>query len=131
MPLDSRQRALAIAQIATGLGILTFWTLFLAVGMAPKQPPPCYFAFEHAFPVPDTVLAIGLLVSGFRRETAWAQTISLACGGALLFLGVLDLSFAIQSGLLAGPIADALQSAAIALWCGVLGLGIIASRLFA
>ena len=64
MGMSRYVKAVARAQLATGFGIIVFWILFFTVGLAPTNPPVCYFAFEHAFPLPDAVLAIGLLGGG-------------------------------------------------------------------
>ncbi len=40
-----------------------FWLEFFTVGTVAAQPG-CYFAFEHAFPLPDTILALALVTSG-------------------------------------------------------------------
>jgi hypothetical protein len=128
MPQVTQQRALSITQIATGIAILVFWLLFFTVGMAPAKPPPCYFAFEHAFPLPDTILAIALVASGVNvlKGGIWGHGVSLACAGGLLFLGVLDFSFTAQNGGFSGPIIEALQSGIITLWCAAVGLWIVA-----
>jgi hypothetical protein len=127
MPQASQQRALSLTQIATGIAILVFWLLFFTVGMAPAKPPPCYFAFEHAFPLPDTILAIALMASGVNvlKGGIWGRGVSLACAGGLLFLGVLDFSFTAQNGGFSGPIIEALQSSIITLWCVAVGLWIV------
>lgn len=128
MLLADAGRAPAIAQIVTGVGIFAFWLLFFTVGMAPASPPQCYFAFEHAFPLPDGVLATALIASGVNvlRRGTWGPSLALACSGGLLFLGLVDFSFTAQNGGFGGPAADALQSGAISLWCIALGLWIIA-----
>ncbi len=124
-------RALAIVQIVTGIGIFAFWLLFFTIGLAPAKPPPCFFEFENSFPIPDAILATGLIASGvaMNRGLAWGSPISLACSGGLLFLGLIDLSFTAQSGGFRGPISDALQSAFISLWVIVLGIWIIRSHM--
>jgi hypothetical protein len=120
--------ALSIAQIATGIAILVFWLLFFTVGMAPAQPPPCYFAYEHAFPLPDSILAIALVTSGANaiKGGTWGPCLSFACAGGLLFLGLLDFSFRAQNGAFSGPIFEVLQSLIIPLWCVAVGLLIFA-----
>lgn len=120
-------RTLAIAQIATGIGIFVFWLLFFTVGLAPAKPPPCFFAFEHSFPLPDSVLAIGLIAGGLNVLGArtWGPAVSLASAGGLLFLGLIDFSFTAQNGGFSGPIADAAMSGAISLWVVVLGIWIV------
>ena len=126
-----RNDVMALAQIATGLGMLTFWILFFTVGMAPAKPPACYFAFEHAFTLPDAVLSVGLLAAGMLqyrlRSEAWA--ISLACAGGLLFLGLADVSFNLQNGIYSESLAGGLGALAINTWCIALGLALIVSQL--
>lgn len=121
---SGRARTTAILQIATGIGIVAFWVLFFTVGLAPADPPPCYFPFEHSFPPPDLMLATGLLASGWNllNSDSWGRTVSLVCAGGLLFLGIIDLSFTAQSGGLRGPLHELLGNLAISVWC--IGLGI-------
>jgi hypothetical protein len=122
-------RALSIAQIATGVGIILFWTLFFAVGLAPAAPAPCYFAFEHSFPLPDTFLAIGLMVSAVNtlKNGSWGRSGSLVCAGGLLFLGIVDFAFSVQNGGYTGPLIEALQSGLISGWCVLLAIWIISA----
>jgi hypothetical protein len=128
MSRSRQQQALAIAQIATGFGIAIFWLLFFTVGMAPARPPSCYFAYEHSFPPPDAILAIALVASGLNslNDGTWGRGLSLACAGGLLFLGIIDFSFAAQNGGFDGPIMEMAQASIISLWCVGLGLWIIA-----
>lgn len=129
MSKSTRQRnALSIVQIVTGIGILAFWLLFFSVGMEPAQQPPCYLAFEHAFPLPDMILAIALLTSAANvlKGGNWGLRLSLACAGGLLFLGLVDFSFRAENGAFSGPIIDGLQSLFIPLWCVAAGLWIFA-----
>jgi hypothetical protein len=121
--VERRDELLAYAQTATGLGLLVFWALFFTVGMAPADAPPCYFAFERAFPLPDGVLALGLLAAGILPATgrSWARVLTLPCAGALVFLGLVDFSFNLQNGIYASSLIDGLVAAAINLWCVSLG----------
>jgi hypothetical protein len=123
-------RAQSFAQIATGIGILAFWGLFFTVGIAPANPPPCYFAYEHAFPLPDLLLAVGLIAGAVNVLTrrSWGRDVSLFCGGGLLFLGLLDLSFNFQNGLFGGPIVEALQAGAVSAWCVAFGIWIVVAH---
>ena len=99
--IPSSQKVLPIAQIVTGIGILTFWGLFFTVGMAPATPAACYFAYEHSFPPPDLILAAALIASGTNSA---------------------------QNGGFAGPLIEPLQAAGISLWCIGLGLAIVVLR---
>ena len=127
---DKLERAQSAAQIATGLGILAFWVLFFTVGVAPAKPPLCYYAYEHAFPLPDLTLAIGLIAGGVNAlaRRTWGRDVSLACGGGLLFLGLVDLSFNMQNGLFSGPIVEALQAGVVSAWCVLLGIWILVAH---
>ena len=130
MVQDNSMRLQSWALLATGLGIIAFWGLFFTVGLAPVDPPPCYFAFEHSFPVPDLTLAVGLIASGVNilTKATWGGNVSLVCAGGLLFLGLIDLSFGLQNGGFTGPFLEALQSGLISAWCIILGIWIIMTR---
>lgn len=121
-------KRIASFQIATGIGLILFWSLFFTVGLAPENPPPGYFTFEHSFPLPDLLLALALfraaalLSSTEPHRQAWGRSLSLLCAGALLFLGVLDFSFNLQNGLYTTSLGEGALSAAIQLWCCGFGL---------
>jgi hypothetical protein len=125
-PPDYRSAAFPRLQIATGAGLILFWSLFFTIGLAPANPPPGYFEFEHSFTVPDLLLAAGLIYAGLQWRDPMgnrhvARTLSLLCAGALIFLGLLDTSFNIRSGIYTANLADAVGALAINLWC--LGFG--------
>ena len=126
MGMSRYVKAVARAQLATGFGIIVFWVLFFTVGLAPLKPPVCYFAFEHAFPLPDAVLAIGLLGGGALAITGRPEgaTLSLVCAGGLLFLGLLDASFNFQNGIYTSSLTDGAMAIAVNLWCIVLSIAI-------
>jgi hypothetical protein len=120
---DRARRATAVLEILTAIGLLLFWTAFFTVGLAPATPPPGYFAFEHAFPVPDVLLAVALLVAasflldGRAGRQRRGRVLSAACAGALLFLGVLDISFNVHNGMYAISALDTVLSLSINAWC--------------
>jgi hypothetical protein len=119
-------KAVTRAQLATGFGIVVFWVLFFTVGLAPMNQPVCYFAFEHAFPLPDAVLAIGLLGGGAPAITGQPEgvTLSLVCAGGLLFLGLVDASFNLQNGIYTSSLTDGAMAIAVNLWCIALSIAI-------
>jgi hypothetical protein len=116
-------RVLSVLQVATAVGIIAFWAAFFTIGLAPEHAPPGYAQFEHAFPLPDGLLAVALLIAaaGLRGGSDAARRqgrrLSLVCAGGLLFLGVLDLSFNVQNGIYTSSLADGLLAAAIQAWC--------------
>ena len=118
------EKGLSILVILTGLGLLLFWIGFFTVGLAPENPPPGYFEYEHSFPLPDLLLSTALVFSGVLmlkgKETGYK--LALVCAGALIFLGLLDFSFNLQNGIYALSAAELLLNGAINLWCVVFGL---------
>lgn len=106
-------------QIATGAGLILFWILFFTVGLAPKNAPDCYHAFERAFPVPDIILSAALIVSAVLLKTHHPSGAAAAhaCGGALMFLGTLDITFNLQNMFKLQSNKERFFSAFINLWC--------------
>ena len=94
-------RYISYLQILTGVGIVLFWVIFFTIGLAPENAPSSYEDFEHSFPLPDAFLSLGLISGGVLtlRGNAVGRTISLASGGALIFLGLVDFSYNIQQGM--------------------------------
>jgi len=118
--------AIAILELLTAVGLILFWILFFTVGMAPKNPPPGYLAYEHSFPVPDGLLSVLLLVAGIMLllNNPLGVNLSLIAAGALLFLGVLDISFNLQNGIYKISTGDLISNAFINLWCVGFGIAI-------
>lgn len=122
-------KILSILGIITGVGLVLFWIGFFTIGLAPENPPACYFAYEHSFPLPDIILAMVLLAGGalsLKGRPAGAKLL-IAGGGALAFLGVLDFSFNIQNGMYAISTLDLVLNAFINLWSAVFGV-VLAAR---
>jgi len=117
---------IAILELLTAVGLILFWILFFTVGMAPKNPPPGYLTYEHSFPVPDGLLSILLLVAGIMLllNNPLGVNLSLIAAGALLFLGVLDISFNLQNGVYKISTGDLISNAFINLWCVGFGIAI-------
>ena len=119
-------RAISLLQIFTGLAIVAYWILFIWFEVRPANPPTCYLSFEQSFVVPDTILSIALLLGG---ALVWqgkrsAFLICLPAGGALAYLGVLDVSFNLRNEMYSQPL-QAFENLAINLWCIGFGLAII------
>lgn len=124
MAKDERNRSIASLEIVTGAGIILFWIAFFTIGMAPEKPPPCYFAYEHSFPLPDTLLCILLIVAGIllMKGKGPGVKLSLIGAGGLMFLGLVDFAFNIQNGVYSASTLDLVINAFINAWC--LGFGL-------
>ncbi|MFH1136165.1 MAG: hypothetical protein V1816_08770 [Pseudomonadota bacterium] len=123
MKTRARRRLIAALQTMTAAGIMIFWALFFTVGLAPDNPPACYFAYEHSFPLPDLVLAGIMLAAGFflRRDLPRGPSLALGGAGGLIFLGLVDFSFNLQNGVYALSTLDLVLNLFINLWCLALG----------
>lgn len=131
MAMDRKKYFIAILEIITALGIVLFWILFFTVGIAPQNPPECYFAFEKSFPLADIILASTLLSAGILmlRGYPGGRTLSHVCAGSLVFLGFVDFSFNFQSGVYLISPAGMLMNGFINTWCIGFGLAIVFSTL--
>lgn len=114
---------LGILAFATSIGLVLFWTAFFAFGLASEHAPPCYLVYEHAFPLPDILLAFVLFYGAILRwqKKPLANKFLVPAGGALIFLGLLDFSFNFQNGIYLLSTADLFLNAFINLWCVVFG----------
>ena len=117
--MNKSGRVRAWLMILTGAGIILFWIAFFAIGLAPENAPPCYLSFEHAFPPPDGLLALCLILAGVlvMRDRPRGRTLSLVGAGGLMFLGVIDISYNLQNGIYGLGIGEMISMAAINLWC--------------
>lgn len=125
--MDKKDRVVPILEIATAGGLILFWITFFTVGLAPETPPQCYFAYERAFPLPDTCLALLLLTSGILllKHNQLGKVLSLVAAGALTFLGLLDFSFNLQNGVYTISAIDLMLNAFINAWCVAFGFFVI------
>ncbi len=123
-------KTIALLELLTGVGLILFWIGFFTIGLAPKNPPPCYFSYEHSFPLPDIMLAIVLLAAGILLLSGnpRGRKLSLVAAGMLIFLGLLDFSFNIQNGVYRISTLDLILNAFINIWCVGFGLAIVAMK---
>jgi hypothetical protein len=119
-------KTVALLELLTGIGFILFWIGFFTIGLAPENPPQCYFAYEHSFPLPDIILSIAALASGILllKNKESGRTLSLVCAGGLIFLGILDFSFNIQNGIYMISTLDLILNAFINIWCVAFGLAL-------
>lgn len=112
--------------IATSLGLFLFWILFFFAGIVPDNATSSYLAYEHAFPPADIILATALLTASLFALKDSKNTLVFkvfhSCGGALIFLGILDVTFNLQNNIYFLSTADFILNAFINLWCIFFGL---------
>ena len=115
---------LAVFQILLATGFILFWIYFFVIENKNPENTEVYLAFERSFPVPDLgfitpslfVSAVGLLLN-----QTYGIFFTIVSGSALLFLGLLDISFNIQNGGYTKSLSDTVMNLFINLVCVIFG----------
>lgn len=115
---------IAVLELLLGVGFIGFWLYFFAVENRNAEQSEIYLSFERSFPVPDLgwitpclfIAGIGILM-----EQSYGVFFTIISGSALVFLGLLDISFNIQNEGYTKSIADTVMNLSINLICIILG----------
>lgn len=115
---------LGVFQILIAIGFIGFWIYFFVIENKNPENSEVYLSFERSFPVPDLgfvtptlfISAIGLLMN-----EPFGIFFTIVSGSALLFLGLLDISFNIQNGGYTKGISDTIMNLVINLVCVIFG----------
>ena len=92
----------ATLQLILAAGFIGFWAMYFAENPCPQKTIACerFLAFENSFPVPDLGYIVPMLVIGavgLLKGQRYGVLASLLAGSALIFLGLLDVSFNLQN----------------------------------
>ena len=125
-----RAKAASILEFILAGGFLVFWAAFFLTDMVDIADPrlrEVYLAFESAFPPADILLAIVLTAGGIGlfRAKPYGRLFTLAGGGALVFLGLLDVSFNVRQGIYGLGPGEAVLNGAINFACLASGILLI------
>lgn len=135
-------KVIPILQLILALGIAGFWVLYFfeqscqvpLQSCAQNPTADClpkliqcerYRGFENSFPVPDLLLLTPLLIVGaigLWRDRRYGVIASLMAGTALIFLGLLDVSFNIPNGRYAIDVVEGTMNVLINGVCLIFGL---------
>ncbi|MHA1718413.1 MAG: hypothetical protein ACTSWX_06180 [Promethearchaeota archaeon] len=115
---------IAIFEILIAVGLIGFWIYFFLIENKNPEKSDVYFGFERSFPIPDLgwatpsliIAAIGLLL-----EQRFGIFFTITSGSALLFLGLLDISFNARNGGYTTNIGDTIMNIFINLVCVIFG----------
>jgi len=124
----SKNIIIPVLELFTALGIILFWIYFFIVENANPSNNSIYLAFERSFPLADIgwlapVLIIGAI--GLMQKQRFGSVFSLAGGGALIFLSLLDISFNGFNGIYTKSPAYGIMNGSINLWCFLFGIYLI------
>ena len=105
MNIDKHEKIIATLEIIGSIAIIGFWIgwfldIFKSIPSS-EQLYPIYFAFESSFPLPDLWIVILLLISAYSifMNKPYKSQLTASAGGALIFLGLIDMSFNIQQNI--------------------------------
>ena len=118
------RKAIAAALAVTGTATLLYWVLFLGGVIVPADSE-CYMAWERSFPLADLWMVGCALAAaiGLWRGAEWGTRWALVAAGAMIFLGLIDLLFALENGLYLTPTGAPM--AVIPAWVTGLGIAIV------
>jgi hypothetical protein len=126
---------LAVLLVVTALGTTAYWLDFFLRGTVHVVEEEWYLRFERSFPVADSWMAACSLVAavGLLTDSSYGTVFGLVAAGALVFLGLMDLTFNVQNKLfrLLPGSAEMWAEVVIITWCLSLGgvlLGYLAGR---
>jgi hypothetical protein len=98
---DASVWVLAALMVVTAAGIAVFWVTWLRAEHTEPWLPAGYVEHERAFVVPDSVLAVTLVIAAglLVGEVALGRSLALLAAGMLVFLGLLDAVYFARTGL--------------------------------
>ena len=106
MKNDKNEKLIFTLEIIGACAIIGFWIgwfldIFKSISPSEVEIYPLYMAFESSFPLPDLWIVLLLLVSSYSilTDKSFKYQLTSAAGGALVFLGLIDISFNLQQNM--------------------------------
>lgn len=123
-----------VLMFLTAIGIILFWAVFFADLDAQRESifaarSDTWFAWEISFPLADAWVALTALLGAINlwRMRSTGLLFGLVSGGAMVFLGLIDLLFFLENGLYLPTNAEVAIELFIQLWMTGFGLFAIAT----
>ena len=124
---------IAVLMLLTATGTLLFWVTFFADLEAQRggylaSRCDAWFAWEMSFPLADAWMAVTAILGavGLWRMRPTGLLFGLVSGGAMVFLGLMDVLFFLQNGLYLPLTGEVAVELFIHIWTAALGLFAIA-----
>jgi hypothetical protein len=123
---SDRLRLVSALNVVTGAGLILFRVSLLGLGMGPEKPRPSYLPFNYALSLPEFMLSLLMIATGvlLLKNRQLGIRLSWIAAGTLIFLGLLNVSFNVQTGVYASSASDLVINGVINAWC--VGFGIFA-----
>ena len=117
---------LAVMLVITAAGTTLYWLDFFLRGTVHVVEEDWYLRFERSFPVADAWMAVASAVAaaGLFADADYGIAFALVAAGALVFLGLMDLTFNVQNKLfrLLPRSGEMWTEVVIITWCLTLGV---------
>ena len=123
----------AVLMLLTAIGTILFWVTFFADLEAQRggylaSQCDTWFAWEMSFPLADAWMAATAILGavGLWRMRSAGLLFGLVSGGAMVFLGLMDILFFLQNGLYLSLNSEVAVELFIHIWTAIFGLFAIA-----
>ena len=122
-PAPRRDRVHAILMMLAAAGTVAYWVSYFASGAVRTASDPVYVGFEDAFPLADAYMSAAFVASAILllRGRALAVPFGIVAGGAMVFLGCMDVLFNLEHAKYRAMTAEMSVEAAINLACFFFG----------
>jgi len=92
---------LAVLLLVTAVATVAYWVDFFVRGGVNVVEEEWYIRFERSFPPADLFMAVcsGVAAVGLLGGEHWGETFGLVAAGALIFLGLMDVTFNLENRL--------------------------------
>lgn len=124
--------AVSVLMLLTALGTIVFWGAFFADLDAQRSGEfasrlDVWFGWEMSFPLADAWMALTAILGsvGIWRVRPAGLLFGLVSGGAMVFLGLMDILFFVQHGLYSPVTLEVAVEMAIHVWTVAFGLAAI------
>ena len=96
-------KIVAVAQIVMAIGTIRFWIIWFRTEHNEPCLPTGYIEHERCFVYPDSVMSVLMVISAVLLifGNPLGESLTLVCGGMMLFLTVIDIAYFIQNGMFA------------------------------
>jgi hypothetical protein len=91
----------AVLLLVTAVGTTAYWVDFFARGSVNVVEEDWYVKFERSFPAADGFMSAAAAVAavGLLADEPWGVAFALVAAGALVFLGLMDVTFNLENRL--------------------------------
>jgi hypothetical protein len=116
---NARDRSTGLTVIGTilllfAVGTIAFWIVFFTSGAVSVSTDAAYLAHERSFPLADMYMAVAAIIAaiGLFRRRSWGLLFGVMAGSGIIFLGLMDILYALEQGIFRDSVLTILICAA-------------------